>query len=87
MMDFLAILSSFIYAHWGAYRHEDESMLLIMNTVEILFLLDMLITFIVDYPNPQEFTDGPKSIKNLNLIALRYFEGRFTLDAVALFPF
>jgi hypothetical protein len=53
-LDMLCIVSSFIYAHFAAQRHEDESMHSTMKVIECIFLVDCLLTFVKDYKNPND---------------------------------
>ena len=54
VVDFLCIISSFIYIHYAAYRHEDESQKWLMLVIECAFVLDFMMNFILDFPDPKD---------------------------------
>jgi hypothetical protein len=84
VVDFLCIWSSFIYAHYAAYRHSDPENKYLMLAMEGAFLTDFLMNFILDYPDPKD--PKFKSVKKIGLISSQYFHGSFWVDFIALMP-
>lgn len=85
ILDFLCIISSFIYIHYAAYRHEDESQNNMMIVIESAFVLDFMMNFILDYPDPQNPMEA--KINDISKISTRYINGNFMVDVIALAPF
>lgn len=83
-IDFLCIISSFIYAHYAAYRHEEENLFTTMIIIEGAFVADFLMNFILDYPDPND--PKFKSVKDVGKISQQYMNGDFTKDLIALAP-
>lgn len=53
-IDNLCILSSFIYAHSAAYRHLDPVYKQWLPYIEICFLIDFCIHFVLSFPDPKD---------------------------------
>ena len=83
-MDFLCIISSFIYAHFAAYRHADPENNYLMIAFESAFLLDFLMNFILDFPDPKD--PKFKSVRKIGEISTHYYHGSFWTDFIALMP-
>ena len=88
-IDALCIISSFLYMHFAAQRHDemdppDSYLKTPMLIIEIVFLADFLMSFIKDYENPLD-PMGP-SIRNLSKIFFHYTRTWFIYDAIALMP-
>ena len=85
-IDALCIASSFIYMHFAAQRHDDNYLEKYMFWVEIVFLVDCLLSFIKDYDDPMD-PKGP-SIRNISKIFTNYTitSNAFVYDAIALMP-
>ena len=84
VVDFLCIISSFIYAHFAAYRHSNPEYKYLMIAFEGAFLIDFLMNFILDYPDPKD--PKFKSVKNLSMIFSNYLQDSFLRDIIALAP-
>ena len=52
MVNTLCLLSSFIYAHYAAFRHSDPSLSTTMVVVEMIFFCDLVLTFITTIEDP-----------------------------------
>jgi hypothetical protein len=85
IIDFLCIISSFIYIHYAAYRHDDASEKTLMLIIESAFWLDFMMNFILDYPDPHN--PNQAKINDIGKISTRYVNGKFMEDAIALAPF
>ena len=68
----LAIVSSFLYAHYAAYRHEDVVNGKAMITIEVSFAIDFCLQFFLSYPDPRGKHFHP--IVDLESIASRYMK-------------
>lgn len=82
MVDILRILSSFVYIHFGAFRHDNMHFTMV---VESIFLADMIISFFTDYVDPNKPLGAP--IRELSKIFQKYISGGFMYDIIALTPF
>jgi hypothetical protein len=81
----LAIVSSFLYAHYAAYRHEDGTQGEYMIVIEASFAVDFCLQFFLSYPDPRGKHFSP--IINLEQIAARYMKGEMIEEALPLIPF
>jgi hypothetical protein len=66
VINILCLVSSFIYAHYGAFRHSDPSLNSTMLLMELAFLYDFLLTFITTIEDKKNFG---KSVKDLGKIS------------------
>ena len=80
----MCIISSFIYAHFAAYRHADPENDYLMIAFESAFLLDFLMNFILDFPDPKD--PKFKSVRKIGEISTHYYHGSFWTDFTALMP-
>jgi len=83
-VNFLCLISSFIYAHYGAFRHSDPELNSTMVMIELIFFYDMMLTFITTI---DDVKNQGKSIRDLSKISSWYFNGEFIYDFIALIPF
>ena len=81
----LCIFSSFLYAHYAAYRHEDHSSGSYMLIIEISFLIDLIFRFNMTYDDPRGAALKP--IQNYEKIAERFFNNGFFEHLIPLVPF
>ena len=81
----LAVISSFLYAHYAAYRHEDGENKKYVYLIETSFLIDFGLQFILSYPDPRG--ELFEEIKDLEMIANRYLHGLMLEHAFPLIPF
>lgn len=79
----LELTSAFTYAIQAAYRHSVPSQY--WATVELIFLLDMFIHFILDYRTNHKTVKI--YIRSWNKIVMRYYHGDFFYDMIPLIPF
>ena len=54
LIDTFCIISSFLYAHSAAYRHNDPEYKLWLPYVELCFLIDFCIHFVLSIPDPKD---------------------------------
>ena len=66
MVNTLCLLSSFIYAHYAAFRHSDPSLDTTMVVVELIFFYDLVLTFITTIDDPK---NPGKKVKSFGTIA------------------
>lgn len=52
-ISFLSIASSFLYAHYAAYRHEESNKGYYMIVIEASFAIDFGLQFFLSYPDPR----------------------------------
>lgn len=81
-IDFLCIVSSFIYAHLAAQRHDGSAAIII--SLESIFLTDCLLTFIKTFDDP---ADKMRAVRKLSDIFANYTQGKFIYDFIALILF
>jgi hypothetical protein len=81
----LAVASSYLYAHYAAFRHEDGENKRYVLIIELSFLIDLGIHFMLSYDNPKGQLFEP--IKNLEMIANRYIHSNLMEHAFPLIPF
>ena len=63
------------------YRSNNDVYLRILNTIDFIFLFDIIITFFTAYENETlDIIDDHKAIAN------NYIKGWFILDVVSIFP-
>jgi hypothetical protein len=65
MINYLCLVSSFIYADYAAYRHISSDILLSIYICEGIFLVDMIIQFFLDFPKSSSGLET-KSVRCLN---------------------
>ena len=78
--------STLAYNQIDAKPYTDQDIALfnqIQLFIEILFLIDMLLEFILEYTDEQ--TNQP--VRNISAIALRYAKGDMKYDLLPLIPF
>jgi hypothetical protein len=83
-IDALCILSSFIYAHSSAYRHLDARYKPWTPYIEICFLIDFCIHFVLSIPDPKDILGEP--IRCHEKIMANYLKGTFWEYGIPLFP-
>jgi len=85
MINNLCIFSAFSYAHLAAFRHSANDNHFLICGVEAIFLIDFLMTFIVDYKD--QLRNHEHVIRCHEKIAQRYvLHGSFKIDLLALIP-
>lgn len=57
----IAIISSFLYAHYAAYRHEDGQNARFMYLIELSFAIDFLVQFNMTFDDPRSSAFEPIS--------------------------
>lgn len=85
-IDYLSLVSSFSYATYAAFRQTSKNMKMYIGIVELFYLLDMILTFITDYPRTSS-SNQKVHVKDINKIFWRYIKGDFIKNLVALIPF
>jgi hypothetical protein len=70
-IDYLSLLSSFSYATYAAFRHSSENMIFYVSIVELIYLFDMILTFITDYARTSK-SNQKVHVKDINKIFWRY---------------
>ena len=84
-INMLSIITGFGYAHFAAYRHEDAFFSeAIMIGVELIYLTDMCIHFVLSYPDPR----GPfyPPIKNAEKCRKHYLGDKFLSHFIPMIP-
>ena len=84
LIDTFCIISSFLYAHSAAYRHTDPEYKRWLPYVELCFLIDFCIHFVLSIPDPKDQLGEP--IRNLEVINHHYFKGKFWEYGIPLIP-
>ena len=79
-------LSAFYYAYLAAFKDTHKENLNIVNILELLFLIDCLIHFILTYStNPLDHSSAV--VDDISKIGENYAKGDFIYDLVPLLPF
>ena len=84
-INILSIATGFVYAHFAAYRHQDPLFSeTFMVLVELLYLFDMMMRFVLSYPDPRGTFYPP--VKDLDKCKKHYLHGDFASHFIPMLP-
>ena len=63
-------------------EEDDESWTILNTTIDIMFLIDMILCFLSAY-----YTDEFELVEDRSIIAFTYLKSWFCIDVLAIFPF
>ena len=84
MMLLVCFINVFGNAYFASFEPPDDLRFIIIDqTIETLFLIDMIFNFLEEYLDEETYS----YVTDLKMIAVRYLKGKFVFDLVAWTPF
>ena len=84
MMLLVCFIDVFGNAYFASFEPPDDQRFIIVDqTIETLFLIDMIFNFLEEYLDEETYT----YVTDLKKIIIRYLKGKFIFDLVAWTPF
>jgi len=84
VMLLVCFINVFGNAYFASFEPPDDPRFIIVDqTIETLFLIDMIFNFLEEYLDEETYT----YVTDLRKITIRYLKGKFIYDLVAWTPF
>lgn len=79
----ILVFIAFVTPYRVAFDKDNDEITRVFNIFDVIFFLDLCLTFFTSYNDPVSNTE----VTDLKKIAVQYFKGWFLIDVISIFPF